>query len=647
MKTSTPSSDRQPIAPPPWPISIWQPYEVAGERVWRRPEPQLLGDHYATRRELRPKTALLPLRVVLFGESAAAGYLYAPHLTPAQILESHLRSVGGEGTFEVIDLARTNECLGPLVDTVGSSLQINPDILVIFAGNNWNLLETPEVSPYAASPSARQRYGAALREGGLGGPVDLAAAQLRETVETSFAAIARIASAVGIPVIVVVPEANLADWETRQPPAWLPGDGNARWHRLYRRALRRLEAKRWSELAATARAMLRLDGGRCSSSHRLRALAELGQGREDRALDACRAEVGAAAYATLCFLGAPQATTQAQDLARAAARRPGFACVDLPQIFAEHTGSALPGRRMFPDYCHLTVEGMHVAMAAVAAEVMRFSGMFERDEDWRSLVARLPPPAITPAADATAKLGAALHGAHRLLPIGPKQPILEHWCREALAASPSIADTMLDIAAARLAPLSPIFTAAQQRILASPHPLQHQHGWRWDHVDADVLRAFQSVLSEHAPPAAAELARILRTPARRIDLWEPLERFYPDAMATTRATHRSPWPESSFCLLADGTTDVAVEITARLPAGRRGRATVLLDGARIGSFVLGERWQRVPLRVAARPGLNRLTIAWPALPGGEGALDDAIARLELGLEADVHPVFGEVFSVLT
>ena len=110
---------------------------------------------------------------MLFGESAAAGYLYAPHLTPARVLESQLENLGGEGAFEVIDLARVNECLGPLVDTVSSSLQINPDLLVIFAGNNWNLLETPEVSPYAPSVTARQGYATALRSAGLAGPVRL------------------------------------------------------------------------------------------------------------------------------------------------------------------------------------------------------------------------------------------------------------------------------------------------------------------------------------------------------------------------------------------------------------------------------------------------------------------------------------------
>ena len=100
------------------PISIWEPKTEGGETVWVRPEPGPFGDHYATRRELRPKRAELPLRVAFFGESVAAGYLYAPHLTPAGVLEAQLRAAGGGANFEVIDLARTNETLAGLLATV-------------------------------------------------------------------------------------------------------------------------------------------------------------------------------------------------------------------------------------------------------------------------------------------------------------------------------------------------------------------------------------------------------------------------------------------------------------------------------------------------------------------------------------------------
>ncbi len=327
-------------------------------------------------------------------------------MTPAQVLERQLREIGGAESFEVIDLARTNETLGGLAGTVRASLQINPDVLVLFAGNNWNLLETPEVSPYAPSVLARQRYGLALRKEGIAGPIRAAEERLQESAEGALGAIAEIARAVGIPVVVVIPEVNLLDWETRQPPVWLDGDGAARWHTLYAEAAAQVEGGDFQGALATAQALETLDGGACSSTHRLLARAHLGPGNLEEARRACLAEVDAARYATLAFLSAPQATTQARELLREAARRHRFFPVDLRDAFTEYTGSGLPDRRLFLDYCHLTLEGMHVAMAGVAAQVLNLSGMLDEDQDWRRLLPRLPrlrspprprrPPASAP-----------------------------------------------------------------------------------------------------------------------------------------------------------------------------------------------------------------------------------------------------------
>src|SRR3954452_25139562 len=111
----------------PRPISIWLPREKDGEQVFERPDPGPLGDHYATRKVIPAKQARQ--RICFFGESAAAGYLYAPHLTPARVLEDHLRHLAGPGAFEVVDLARTNEPLQPLVATVEAAMQLAPDLL--------------------------------------------------------------------------------------------------------------------------------------------------------------------------------------------------------------------------------------------------------------------------------------------------------------------------------------------------------------------------------------------------------------------------------------------------------------------------------------------------------------------------------------
>ena len=642
----------------PVPISLWQPRQgVDGETVFVRPDPLPLGDHHAATKVLQPKKSLLPLRVAFFGESVAAGYLYAPHLTPAQVLEAQLRAAGGADNFEVIDLARTNETLPSLAATVRASLQINPDVLVLFAGNNWNLLETPEVSPYAPSVAARQRYGQALREEGIAGPIGLAAEKLRQAAEAAFGAISELAWAVHIPVVVVIPEVNLADWETRQPPVWLGGDGTARWHDLYAEAGGRLDRTDFAGAIETVQRMRDLDGGNCASTWRLLARAHLGLGDVEEARQACLAEVDAARYATLAFLSAPQATTAARELLRDLARRHGFLTVDLREIFAEHTGSSLPDRRLFLDYCHLTLEGIQAAMAAVAAQVLNLSGMLEEMPDWRCLIS---PSPVSPEAEATARFGAAIHTAHRLLSTGSKRPILEHWCEAALDASPGIAGTMLDLVAVRCAPCPAVLTAAQQRNLASPYRLLLQHGWRWDHLDADLIEAIRAVLERRGHPAGEQIDRLLLEHlAIREDgtelldaiyLWEPLERFFPEVMdfedLSRRATFRSPWPESSFCLICDAERDVEIEMTVRTSAP--GLVRIALNDRGIGAVDAGEHWRRTVLRIERgnpRRGLNRLTFRWPASPDGEAGFAATVDRLEIGVAADLHPVFGEIFSL--
>jgi hypothetical protein len=651
-----PAPEPRPLPRPPEPISIWQPREVDFETVWVRPDPQPLGDHFAATKVLWRKKAQLPLRVAFFGESVAAGYLYAPHVTPAQVLERHLQEIGGENNFEVIDLARTNETLAGLAETVRTSLQINPDVLVLFAGNNWNLLETPEVSPYAPSVLARQRYGRTLREEGVAGPVRQAEERLRERADAAFGAISEIAWAVGVPVVLVLPEVNLIDWETRQPPVWLAGDGTACWHELYAKAIERLDRSDFHGALEAAQSLKELDGGACSSTWRLLDRAYLGLEDREAARRACLAEIDAARYATLAFLSAPQATTEARELLREAARRHDFIPVDLREVFN------LPDRRLFLDYCHLTLEGIHIAMAAVAAEVLNLSGMIEETQDWQRLLPRLSGPKISPEAEATARFGAAIHTAHRLLPTGSKRPILEHWCEAALDASPGIAETMLDLVAARCAPCPAVLTAAQQRNLASPYRLTLQHGWRWDHLDADLIEAIRAVLERRGHPSGELIDRLLlehlairEEGTELLDpiyLWEPLERFYPEVMdfedLTRRATLRSPWPETSFCLICEGDSDVEIAATLRLPVA--GAIGIAVNGHDLGAVEVGERWTKAAFRIDRknlRRGLSRLALRWP-LPkvDGESALAAAVERLEVGVAADLHPVFGEVFSVV-
>ncbi len=671
------------------PISIWQPQEQDGELVFVRPEPLPLGDHYASCRCLRARKPAGTQRLLWLGESVAAGYLYAPHWTPAGVLQTQLAALSGPAltgpaAWEVIDLARTNERLGSLVQTLRTARQLQPDVLVLFVGNHWNLLETPEFSPYAPSVRARQNLALKLAQSGIQSGIAAAQQRLQQRADQAFNEVAAIAQETPSEVVLVVPEVNLADWENRQPVTWLAGDGTARWYALERRAETALAAADWDALHDLAERMIALDRGTCPTSWRLLALAAHGHGRVAAAEHACRQEITASHYLSNCFLGAPQAAPWVQDFLRQTATRHGWHCVDLPQMFAAAARSPwgadvrddglikaqdaqemeLPGRRFFLDYCHLTHGGMRVATAGVSAAVLGRT-------HWTDVLAALPPAAQAappPEVEALAQLGGAIHMAHRLVSVRAKRSLLIPGCRAALAASPGVADAVRELLIARLAPLPAVLTAAQASNFDSPYRLLLQHGWRWEFLDLDLLDALgealtgvqasfageftERLLADHAVDAKG---RELTSPPY---LWEPLERFYPDAMVpanrSERAIHRAPWPETSWALVFDGSADLELELTVRIPQipglahPRSRRLRLRVNGQACGSWRVGGTWQKVRVELSrnvCRRGLNRLTLHWPLpVAGGERALAAAVERLAQGLEADLHPVFGEVFS---
>src|SRR5205823_5064865 len=63
--------------------------------------------------------------------------LYDPQFTPAMALERMLRSQSGKASMEVIDLARTNQGFALRDLAISAANLLQPDAVVIFAGNNW------------------------------------------------------------------------------------------------------------------------------------------------------------------------------------------------------------------------------------------------------------------------------------------------------------------------------------------------------------------------------------------------------------------------------------------------------------------------------------------------------------------------------
>src|SRR5262249_23041291 len=110
--------------------------------------------------------------------------------------------------------------------------------------------------------------------------------------------------------------------------------------------------------------------------------------------------------------------------------------VDLPALFKQYLNGDVPGVRLFVDYCHLTSEGMRIAMGAASSCVLRVLKGVE--QPWYTLVDdHVAPPAEI---EAEASFLAAIHSAHRY----QRYEMVHHFCERALKQSAHVAELMLN-----------------------------------------------------------------------------------------------------------------------------------------------------------------------------------------------------------
>ena len=150
-------------------MGIWKPAEDDSGRRWIRDDTALHADWWALEPALARKPKDSPTRICVLGESVAAGWLHAPHITPSAILRRQLDAVR-PGAYEVIDLSAVNLQPSELRNLAAASLQLDPDILLIFAGSHWPI----GLPPYPGASVARfQAASEALRRGGPAGLMEL------------------------------------------------------------------------------------------------------------------------------------------------------------------------------------------------------------------------------------------------------------------------------------------------------------------------------------------------------------------------------------------------------------------------------------------------------------------------------------------
>jgi hypothetical protein len=646
--------ERSVAAPDPDNIGIWGRRIEEGKVYFvRRQDTAAQWHFWANLGRIGPKEG--KRRVVLLGESVARGFLYDPQFTPAMALEMTLQSNLGKGEVEVIDLARTDLGLEALIDLACSVRALEPDALVIFAGNNWHsCTERPEDILDGI---------ATLHDGGIRGLKQSAESKLAGNVKRLLKTVASAYEDTGVPVVWVIPEYNLADWrdpETNAP--WLAGEANKEWLSCWRGARGALSKGDLNAALQMAGKMVDLDGG--VSGTGLYILAECHQKLGDR--DAARRCLELARDALIwepSITISPRPYSVVQETIRREADAHGHEVVDLPQVFREYLKGDLPDRRVLIDYCHLTALGMRVAMAATASRLLRAFKSVEID--W-ALLAR-EPVKPEPEVEAGALLLAAIHNAHW----GQPYELVHYYCSRAIEASPKMAQVMvrlIDMQTRR----APIWMCrSSEQITSLSLPLIQRYLFRFNHqlLDRTLLDAAVDSLKKIGVSAREQLDKLRRdehsVKARNIDLLRPYYcrvspqqrelgwKLVSDSVGLARNDYyRAYGSESRFYFIGEAGCPVRLRLTCRLPDASSSQEAISLDmnGRRVGESVIGGRWDNVEQRIegdVVRNGVNEVVIRWP-LPEfrGEKAIQQASDDLLAGVTPEFFPVFGEIHSFI-
>lgn len=590
-------------------------------------------------------------RVALVGESVARGYLYDPEFTPAGALEQMLRSHLGAAEIEVVDLAMSSLTMQPLKALIGQSLALSPDVIVVFAGNNWHTQLRESDIPYIEGPLRKD--GVPRLKTYIDSKVEHAVRQLTEQVDS-------LTKGRKITIIWVVPESNLDDWHDPISTApLLPRQGNREWRDLWARARQALSEGDLVLTDTLASEMVSLDGA--TNAVPLRILAECRRGNMDlrgtkRYLQMCRDAEGW----NPTFAYTPRTSAVIQSALREAAALPNHIVVDLPEVFSHYLGDDPPNRRLFVDYCHLTAEGINLAMVAVGARILESIGRPAASIE--SL--QRHSPSVSGEVEGKASLLAAIHNAHYY----QGSELASYWCERALRFWPASADIMKRFADFQTRRGDTMACKAAIELFGTRELVTLLRGGK-KRLDLSLVDAMVKSLASAGIDIGGEVSQLRATehslragPKELTDFYYSSTMLCPSEPAWTSksfSTNRASrciyssafWETSKLVFFGETGRSVGLKLTYRVPGQRGHESTITVDvnGHRLARAPALATWRTVELIVSSdcvTDGVNEIVITWP--DEGESAevlLDRAADALVARRVPHLYRVYGEIHSL--
>ena len=633
-------------------IGIWERREENGKVCFvRRLEAMETWHFWANVGRIEAKGN--KLRVLFVGESVARGYLYDPSFNPAMALQMILDEQFGKDQVEIIDLARTNLSY-EMKDLALAALQLEPDIAIFFAGNNWEKKTSlPTVNDIAKLNEAIAAEGMVGVKRVFDQYIDRTARKIVSTIASEY-------KAAGIPLVWIIPEFNLADW--REPftnAPYLPDDHNREWIDAYKGAQKALENGDFDRAEQLAARVIQLDQGLCAAGYYI--LAECRRLANDAEAQRKYLELARDAQTwdnSIMYI--PKNYAIAQRVLREELPKYEVQIVDLPALFKQYLNGEVPGVRLFIDYCHMTTEGIRVAMGAAASCVLR--AIKGTEQPWYTLVDEHIAP--SPETEAEASFLAAIHDAHRY----QGYEMVHHFCARAVKHSLHIADIMLNYMELQVLNKAPLrMSEAELQIFRLGSDLVHHYLFRNNdkRLDKVLLTSIADALEEAGVPAQERLARLYREEhSTRVGETNLLHPFYYQSAGQPHELEavcwplsrvdydpryfRAYWPDSKFVFVGEAGLPVDLSLTCRLSklCEDEGKMTIDCNGKPQVEMTINKEWSSWTITVPGEvihDGVNEIDVHWPIGQfRTEEALDEVVLKLCQLKYPQYYPIFGEI-----
>jgi hypothetical protein len=623
-------------------VGIWEATDEPTGRSFVRVNTGDPWHLWANVQKIPPKGSLR--RVVLIGESAAKGYLYHPRFTTAQALQQIMNTACGPAKIEVVDLARNNLLHDQLQELITQALHLEPDAFVIFAGNNWYPLSH-------ASDKHLLDMASAFREtGSWRGVKESSESVLIANTMQTLGLLEEIVRERGIPVVFVLPEYNLADWVTDcDCPPLLNSEQTGAWLQARGEAEQLLKGDDWEKAESLGERLIQLDQGTTSAGFNV--LAEVSRKRGNH--QAARTFLEKARDAMVCWPGrqTPRCFSVIQQTIREQAAAHGVHLVDLPLEFSKHLGGEAADRRLFLDYCHLTLEGIRISMALTGETLLP--------------LLKYPVKSSKELAQVEMKVPANVSaGAHFLAAVyngnwGQGMDLVRHHVRKALEFDHGIANIMQLFLDFHIRRVPSSLCRSFEQLWESPHVpaiIVLYNDSTGNFLNPDLVNTMVDELEKFGIPTRSQIEGLMikehGVENRAVNLVDSLyaigsySRFLVDRRpqfykATTRNT--------TFPLICDKAGPLDFSITMKVPHLSANQTISLrLNGSLVAEIAATERWTTTTCSVPAglvNPGVNQVEIDWPMPVWSDEKQRERVAdALEAGQLIEITPMFGLIHS---